>query len=101
MTKQYQQTVSEKLEELIQLKAEFAPALARIARLEKEVRSEIAETGEIPDVDGVSIVLVPAGTREKWDTRALAGFAAAHPELLALRSEVPVSPSVRISYKFK
>jgi hypothetical protein len=36
------------------------------------------------------------GWLHNWNTKALEGFAAAHPELLELRTEKMAAPSVRI-----
>lgn len=36
--------------------------------------------------------------RYNWDSKALTGFAAAHPEILAFRSETQIAPSVNVVF---
>ena len=89
------------LEELLvnyrDMRVELAMSLEQLTSLEKQIKDIVRNTGEVAEIDGARITVTkPKAPRVKWDTKALEGFAAAHPELLALRSEYWVNPSVRI-----
>lgn len=91
--------VAEKLERLRDMKAEIMPMLNEIAQLEKEVKSDILDTGEIPEVDGVMVKIRNGYSRQSWDGKALQGYAAAHPEIMQFCSETNVAPSVALTFK--
>ena len=74
--------VSEKLEKLRDMKAEIAPMIDEIAALEKEVKSDILDTGEVPEVDGVAVKIRNGYTRQAWDGKALMGYAVSNPEIM-------------------
>lgn len=86
-----------KLAEYRDMKTELAFPLEKLSKLEKEIRDLVKTTGEVAEIDGARIkVIRPKNPRVRWNTKALEGFAAAHPELQALREEYWPSPSVRI-----
>ncbi len=90
-------TLEKILEEFRYMKVELAYPLEKLANLEKQIRVIVKETGEISEVEGARIkVVAPKKRRVYWKTKALEGFAAANPKLLALRSERWSSPSIRI-----
>ena len=91
--------VSEKLEKLRDMKAEIAPMIDEIAALEKEVKSDILDTGEVPEVDGVAVKIRNGYTRQAWDGKALMGYAVSNPEIMQFCKESNVGPSVALSYK--
>lgn len=91
--------VTQKLERLRDMKAEIAPMLNEIAQLEKEVKSDILDTGEIPEVDCVTVKIRNGYSRQSWDSKALQGYAAAHPEIMQFCSESSVAPSVALTFK--
>lgn len=85
------------LEEYRDMKVELAYPLEKLANLEKQMKEIVKETGEIVEVEGARIkVVAPKKPRVYWNTKALEGFAAANPKLLALRSEKWSSPSIQI-----
>ncbi len=89
--------LEEMLTEYRDMKVEMAFPLERLGQLETQIKDLVRETGETPEIEGARIkVTTPKKPRVKWDTKALEGFAAAHPELAALKSEYWAKPSVRI-----
>lgn len=64
-----------------------------IARLETEVKDDILAHGET--VKGARLMAVWVKGRVSWDTKALDGYAAAHPELTTFRKEGEPSVSLR------
>lgn len=49
--------------------------------------------------DGVEATYRKGYTRASWDGKGLAGYAVAHPEIMAFRSESSVGPSVSVKVK--
>lgn len=86
-------------EQLDELTAEYAPMLesakSLLADLEKQAKELVVANGESAKVDGLSVSYVKG--RVSWDTKALDGYAAAHPEIEQFRKEG--EPSARISWK--
>jgi hypothetical protein len=82
-------------QQLADIDAEFADkgqtVTDKIAVLEKEVKGRVTEFGET--VKGAHLMAVYS-LRTSWDTKRLEGYAAAHPEVLALRKQ-SVSVSLR------
>jgi hypothetical protein len=89
-------TLSDKLELLIEMKCEIAPQLQTIKDLETEIKEEVLATGEIPQAEGAKVTIRSGYRRASWDTKALEGFAAAHPEILVFKQEKAYPPSVSI-----
>jgi len=90
-------TLEEMLEAYRDMKVELAFSLEQLATLEKSIKTHVKDTGETASIDGARITVTnPKKPRVRWDTKALEGFAAAHPELMALRSESMPAPAVRI-----
>jgi hypothetical protein len=89
--------LEEMLQEYRDMKIELAFPLERLKKLETQIKDVVRETGETAEIDGAYIkVTTPKKARVRWDTKALEGFAAAHPELLELKTEYWAKPSVRI-----
>lgn len=89
--------LEELLTEYRDMKIELAFPLERLSVLEKQIKDIVKETGETAEIEGARIkVTPPKNPRARWNTKALEGFAAAHPELLELKTEYWPSPSVRI-----
>lgn len=85
--------LTEALERYRDMSAELAPAIAALDALKKDIQRHVTETGEVAQVDGASVTIRNGYTRANWDGRALDGYAAAHPEILAFRRETEVGPS--------
>jgi hypothetical protein len=64
-----------------------------ISQLENEIKSEVLGFGE--SVKGDYLQAVWSKPRVTWDTKALEGFAAAHPELLEFRKVGKPSVTIR------
>ena len=76
-----------------ELESSIEPAQATAAALEAEVKAEVIKAGA--SVKGAHLHAVWAKPRVSWDTKALDGYAVAHPELLAFRKEGDASVSIR------
>ena len=92
-------TLTEKLEKLRDMKLEFSPIEAEMKQLESEIKAQMLETGEKPEVDGVKVTFRKGGTSVRWDSKALVGYAAAHPEIEQFKSITERKPSV--AFKFE
>lgn len=88
-----------KLATLRDMKAEVAPILAEIKRLEQEIKEEILETGEMPDVYGVKVRVQRGYTRKQWDGKALQEYARHHPEIMAFCTEKQTRDYVALSFQ--
>lgn len=84
-------------EKLAEIDAEFDPKIEEIsqekAALEAEIKQEVLEAGRT--VKGTYHSFVWSKPRVSWDTKALDGYAAAHPEIQQFRIEGSPSVSVR------
>jgi len=84
-------------EKLAEIDAEFDQKIEEIsqerAALEAEIKQEVLEAGRT--VKGTYHSFVWSKPRVSWDTKALDGYAAAHPEIQAFRAEGAPSVSVR------
>jgi len=84
-------------EKLAEIDAEFDPKVEEIAQqksmLEAEIKQEILDAGRT--IKGTFHSFVWSKPRVSWDTKALDGYAAAHPEIQVFRSEGSASVSVR------
>lgn len=85
--------------DLSDLEAEYAPARAALAderaELEQRVREAALAAGGTLKAAGVPVQAVVSKGRVSWDDRALLGYAAAHPEIMAFRAEGKPSVSLR------
>ncbi len=81
------------LEEYAIKSAEIGPKLKELKELEKKIKEHVRGTGEVISTDRVSVNVRPGSTRVSWDSKGLAGYAVANPDILAFRSE-SVSKSV-------
>lgn len=84
-------------EALNAVEMEFAPQIAaaqdRATEIEALVKSAVVRHGA--SIKGTSLQAVYSKPRVSWDTKALDGYAVAHPELLGLRTEGQPSVSIR------
>ena len=85
------------LAEYRDMKVEIAFPLEKLVHIERQIKDIVRETGETAEIEGARIMVkTPKKPRVKWDTKALEGFATAHPELAALKTEYWAKPSVII-----
>ena len=84
-------------EKLAEIDAEIEPKFDEINRqksmLEAEIKQEILDAGRT--IKGMFHSFVWSKPRVSWDTKALDGYAAAHPEIAQFRTEGSPSVSVR------
>jgi len=84
-------------EKLAEIDAEFDPKVDEIAQqksmLEAAIKQEILQAGRT--IKGTYHSFVWSKPRVSWDTKALDGYAAAHPEIQQFRIEGSPSVSVR------
>lgn len=71
----------------------FASADERATELTATVKAAVLATGET--VKGVALQAVYARGRETWDSKALGGYAAAHPEIMRFQKVGEPSVSIR------
>ena len=85
--------------ELNALSAEYDPLLdsgrERLQALEAQAKELCIMRGQSAKVDGLAVTYVKG--RTSWDTKALEGYAAAHPEIERFRMDG--NPSARLSWK--
>lgn len=88
---------AEQKQQMAEIEAELSstiqPAQALAATLEAEAKAEVLKIGA--SVKGAHLQAVWSKPRVSWDTKALDGYAAAHPELLTFRKEGEPSVSIR------
>lgn len=89
-------TLEMKLEKLRDMKTEMAGPLAAIKELEKQIKGEILETGELPNVSGLDVSIRKGYERVSWDSKGLQGFAKAVPEIMDFAKKSVTKPSVVI-----
>ncbi len=84
-------------EKLAEIDAEFDPKIEQLAQekvmLESEIKQEVLSAGRT--VKGTYHSFVWSKPRVSWDTKALDGYALAHPEIAQFRMEGSPSVSVR------
>ena len=82
---------------IAEIEAEFADKTQfiqeEITKLEAEIKEDVTANGET--VKGDYLMAVFAKGRVSWDTKALDGYAAAHPEVAQFRKEGAPSVSIR------
>ena len=85
--------------ELDALSAEYDPLFdsgrERLQALEAQAKELCIMRGQSAKVDGLAVTYVKG--RTSWDTKALDGYAAAHPEIERFKSEG--KPSARLGWK--
>lgn len=87
-------SIKDKIQAYKDIHLELAPLIEQMKSLEKEIKAEVLETGQIPDVNGVKIQIRKGYVRSSWDNKSLRGYAAAHPEILEFVKETEVKASV-------
>ena len=84
-------------DQLAEIDAEFDPKIAELnqskAILEAQIKAQVLEAGRT--IKGSLHSFTFSRPRVSWDTKALDGYAAAHPEILQFRQEGSPSVSVR------
>ena len=84
-------------EKLAEIDAEFDPKIEQILQeksmLEADIKAEVLQAGRT--VKGTYHSFVWSKPRVSWDTKALDGYALAHPEITQFRTEGSPSVSVR------
>lgn len=84
-------------EKLAEIDAEFDPKtdelLQQKSMLEAAIKMEVLQAGQT--IKGTYHSFVWSKPRVSWDTKALDGYAAAHPEIQIFRTEGSPSVSVR------
>lgn len=92
-------TLDQMIEEYRDLFIAFQPQIDYMNTLKKQITQHVKETGETGDVEGVTVSIRKGGTRTTWDSKALVGYAAAHPEIEQFKSVKTTAPSVTIKVK--
>ena len=84
-------------EKLAEIDAEFDGKIEQISQeksqLEAEIKQEVLDAGRT--VKGTFHMFTWSKPRVSWDTKALDGYALAHPEIVQFRAEGAPSVSVR------
>lgn len=84
-------------EKLAEIDAEFDPKVEQLlqekSQLEAEIKDEVLNAGRT--IKGTYHSFVWSKPRVSWDTKALDGYALAHPEIAQFRAEGAPSVSVR------
>lgn len=84
-------------EKLAEIDAEFDPKADELSQqksmLEAEIKAEVLQAGRT--IKGTFHSFVWSKPRVSWDTKALDGYALAHPEIAQFRTEGSPSVSVR------
>ena len=84
-------------EKLAEIDAEFEPKIEQLlqekSQLEAEIKDEVLNAGRT--IKGTYHSFVWSKQRVSWDTKALDGYALAHPEIAQFRKEGAPSVSVR------
>lgn len=75
---------------------ELQPAIDQMNALKAKITQHVKETGETGDVDGVTVSIRKGSERVSWDTKALKGYAAAHPEIEQFCKVTITSPAVTV-----
>jgi hypothetical protein len=75
---------------------ELQPAIDQMNALKNQISEHVKETGETGDVDGVKVSIRKGSSRRTWDSKALAGYATAHPEIEKFSSVKISAPAVTI-----
>lgn len=81
------------------MKAELKPALDQLSAMEKAIKAHVLETGEVCEIDGAAVSIRNGYTRKSWDSKALTGYAAAHPEIMQFCKESEIGPAAVIKVK--
>lgn len=72
---------------------EVEPLIGEMVELEAAIKTAVIEAGQT--VKGSSLMAAYAKGRTTWDSKALEGYAAAHPEINPFRSTTAPSVSIR------
>lgn len=70
--------------------------LEPLRAIEKELKNIVVESGESISGHGVTITYRSGYERASWNSMALDGYAAAHPEVLSFKSVTKVGPTAAI-----
>ena len=106
MTKYYQESglAYGELESLLAeyRDAEIAvqPMLIQLKNMERHIKKLVMETGEVAEIKGASVSIRKGYTRSRWNGKALAGYGAAHPEIMQFCTEHEAGPAAVIKVKW-
>lgn len=78
---------------------ELQPAIDQMNALKKQISEHVKETGETGNVEGVNVSIRKGSERVTWNSKALVGYAAAHPEIEQFKSVKMSSPAVTVKVK--
>jgi hypothetical protein len=92
-------TIENKIQAYHDIYTELKPLIDEMKTLEKEIKSHVLETGQIPEVAGVEIKLRKGYKRSTWNNDMLRGYATSHPEILDFAKETLVKASVSMRVK--
>lgn len=91
--------LDEMLAEYRDMFIELSPHIDALENLKRLIVAHVKETGETGNTEGVTVKIRSGYERVSWDGKALAGYAAAHPEIETFKSVSAVGPSVTIAVK--
>ena len=94
-----EQTTAEKMTDLVAMKQELSPAIAKMVKLEKELKAELMESGDTPPiVEGLTVTMKAGYSRAGWDSKALEELALIIPEVLECKK--PTAVKATVAFKF-
>jgi len=90
--------IDAEIRELMERRAQVGERYHKeLAKLNSAILVEVYDLGEGVEVEGIARATYKGGyTRYSWPNAALEGYAAAHPEILKLRKETQVKPSIKV-----
>lgn len=94
------QNLEEMLTELVDLKIEFGQAIEAIKVLERKIKAQALDSGELCEVPGGALRFKRGYTRRSWNNASLQGYAAAgHEEILQFCKVTDIGPSCLIDIR--
>jgi len=82
--------------EIARLKDQLLDLEEPLQEIENEIKATVLEAGESAEHLGVKATYRSGYDRVSYDSKALDGYAAAHPEVLAFRKATQCRPSVSV-----
>ncbi len=77
------------------------PLQAQLDELKEQIAAAVLEAGETLKTQYGRAEYVRGGERATWDSKALEGYAVAHPEILKFKTVRVMEPSARIKFEAK
>ena len=84
------------MEEYSAMSAEVQPLIDLLETKKKDLAAAVMEYGKPVEHINIKAELREGYTRETWDSKALAGYAIAHPEIAVFNKSTTVKPTVAI-----